>query len=334
MKNKSINNRAFTLIELLVVIAIIALLSSLVLNALASARMKANDTKISQDLRQFRIAAELYYNDNREYPTTAMDDQNKSFAINQPSTNWSNKLSFFIKKAEAAGHSITALCVNFDKAAEKMVAKKYLSSIPVHPYDNDAAGVCYKAVNATTTFVSYGVLTTQISVNDKPVNKRTGFIIGDTSSSGLDAIEALTPEDESAYPADESGAVPDDLLTSIDDIEGITDGDSGDSTGSEGIINPGPVEDTALLCSNGIDDDADGAIDVYDSDCTCGQDGVRDENFVCQTVGSCPDGSVLQGGDYSCYSPEGGYFCAFGAVRSGSIIIDGKIVGARCLMAI
>ena len=43
------------------VLAIISLLSAIVLSSLADARMKANDAKIAQDLRQFRIAAEMYY---------------------------------------------------------------------------------------------------------------------------------------------------------------------------------------------------------------------------------------------------------------------------------
>jgi prepilin-type N-terminal cleavage/methylation domain-containing protein len=233
--------KAFTLIELMVVIAIISLLSAVVLNSLASAKMKANDTKIAQDLRQFRIAAELYYNDNHEYPTTAMDDQNKSFAINQSPTDWAHKLSFFIKTAEAAGHTKTLLCVNFDNAAEKMVNKKYLSNIPVHPYDNDEAGVCYKAINATTTFASYAVLTTRINsssplAQNGVINKSVGFIMGDTSSTGLQGLLDGTPVGEPLYPSGVDGTLTTNLTSSVNAIADVTDGASTLTSGLGGFI--------------------------------------------------------------------------------------------------
>jgi prepilin-type N-terminal cleavage/methylation domain-containing protein len=52
----------FTLIELLIVIAIIGILSSVILSSLSNSRIKANDSKIKQQLRNFRSAAEIYYN--------------------------------------------------------------------------------------------------------------------------------------------------------------------------------------------------------------------------------------------------------------------------------
>lgn len=53
--------QGFTLIELLVVIAIIGLLSSVVLVSLNSARMKARDARRIVDLKQIRLALEMYY---------------------------------------------------------------------------------------------------------------------------------------------------------------------------------------------------------------------------------------------------------------------------------
>ena len=233
MKVKLINyKKAFTLIELLVVVAIISLLTSVILSSLASSRMKANDTKISQDLRQFRIAVDLYYNDNHTYPPTAMVNQENDLATKyEPSNNWTNKLSFFIKTAEAAtiNHE-TPLCHKFDSVADNLVALKYLSSHPVHPYDNDAKGVCYKAISNSSTFSVYASLTTQVSAGSGVINKRTGFILGDISSSGISNLAdstTLITSTETPYPIGSNGNIAADLATSIDAISGITNGATG-----------------------------------------------------------------------------------------------------------
>jgi len=68
-RNGTLNRRrAFTLIELLVVVAIIGLLASIVVINVNNARKKGRDARRLSDLRQIRIALEMYYDDNGSYP--------------------------------------------------------------------------------------------------------------------------------------------------------------------------------------------------------------------------------------------------------------------------
>lgn len=69
------SSRGFTLIELLVVIAIIALLSSVVLASLSTARAKARDARRISDKDQIVLALSMYYDDKGIYPTTTPANQ-------------------------------------------------------------------------------------------------------------------------------------------------------------------------------------------------------------------------------------------------------------------
>jgi prepilin-type N-terminal cleavage/methylation domain-containing protein len=60
--------KGFTLVELLVVISIVALLSSVVVASTNNARQKSRDARRISDIKQIRIALELYYDVNGQYP--------------------------------------------------------------------------------------------------------------------------------------------------------------------------------------------------------------------------------------------------------------------------
>ena len=59
--------KGFTLIELLVVIAIIALLSSVILSALSSARLKSEDALLIAEVKQYSTLMEQNYDDYGNY---------------------------------------------------------------------------------------------------------------------------------------------------------------------------------------------------------------------------------------------------------------------------
>jgi len=67
MKKNKIS-KGFTLIELLVVIAIIALLATIVMVSLNTARAKAKDSRRISDIRQVQLALQMYYDANGSYP--------------------------------------------------------------------------------------------------------------------------------------------------------------------------------------------------------------------------------------------------------------------------
>lgn len=85
---KITKQKSFTLIELLVVIAIIGVLSSIVFVNLSAARAKARDAKRKIELRQIRIALELYYDEYEHYPRQPFEGDFHNFVKSTYSQPW------------------------------------------------------------------------------------------------------------------------------------------------------------------------------------------------------------------------------------------------------
>lgn len=83
--------KAFTLIELLVVITIIGILATIVIVNLNSARGRAQDAAITEQMSQIRSQTALYYSDNFGYSVQgATSYSNGTQAACAPASGWAN----------------------------------------------------------------------------------------------------------------------------------------------------------------------------------------------------------------------------------------------------
>ena len=86
LKTNSKLENGFTLIELLVVVAIIAILASMLLPALASAKSKAYTIKCLSNLRQWGIATYVYATDNDDRIPRDGTDENGQYGVDTDRT--------------------------------------------------------------------------------------------------------------------------------------------------------------------------------------------------------------------------------------------------------
>src|SRR5215218_7046693 len=90
--------KGFTLVELLVVIGIIALLISVLLPTLASARRSANAVKCLSSLKEIGNAFNLYAMENKGYYPASRDNQLKTPTGAALERRWTDQISKYISK--------------------------------------------------------------------------------------------------------------------------------------------------------------------------------------------------------------------------------------------
>lgn len=249
MKNryfKKSKTEGFTLIELLVVIAIIALLSSIVMASLASAKNKVYDVQIKSDMNQVRSALELYAADHEYiYPTISMLTAHSNSVAHIAELNSSDKNSNILDKAWGAVASVFStkayaavnsnLNCQYFEALSTVLVPKYIGHLPVHPL-NDGGSVCYKyfaSLDGTTATAYASLVTEKFSGG---INKQVGVVVGKNDLASLKQICADNTVAGTPFPLFNDGGLGYCDSSSVADIVlGITNGE-GDLSSRDSYI--------------------------------------------------------------------------------------------------
>ena len=139
MKN-IINKKGFTLIELLVVVVIIGILATIVMVNLNGAQERSRDAQRKKDITLIASALDLYYVDNKSYPS------DKVIGVY-------DEISIFIKQNSSFGKYLTAVPSDPNGVSEYQVRTNYSKTngykvIATKPESmKNASGSCDTAVN-------------------------------------------------------------------------------------------------------------------------------------------------------------------------------------------
>lgn len=119
-------NYGFTLIEVLVVIAIIGILSTVVLSASSSARVKAYDVSIKSNLDSVRTSAEFFRDIHGHYGSIVpiSDCVSGELFVYEP-------IAQAIKSAEQSSSSVSATCLADDLSGQSLHSSSWAVSLPL-----------------------------------------------------------------------------------------------------------------------------------------------------------------------------------------------------------
>lgn len=132
------NQRGFTLIELLVVIAIIAVLSSVILVSLTTAKQKAVDAKVKAELVTLSVDAQLYYDANGNAFTTSGTDVFGRSDLQPPCPSAATANSMFTATTPNIATIMTDLCT----LSSSNASNKYISKYTIRGCAASEGGIC------------------------------------------------------------------------------------------------------------------------------------------------------------------------------------------------
>lgn len=161
---KTKNRAGFTLIEILVVVAIIALLSSVIIMSVMSARQKSRDVKRLSDMTQMNTGLELFFAAYKGYPT---------------STNGiPQNLTPYVIKLPAAPTPEDGACVGLTHNGDGCTAAdSNCTGVPQNQYYYVPLGISY-SVSGQTVYPDYAYY----------------FCLGDKTGNFLAGPRILTPK--------------------------------------------------------------------------------------------------------------------------------------------
>jgi prepilin-type N-terminal cleavage/methylation domain-containing protein/prepilin-type processing-associated H-X9-DG protein len=170
--HRSSIRHGFTLVELLVVIGIIALLISVLLPTLASARRSANSVKCLASLKEIGNAFSMYAIDNKGMYPAVRDNQIKSSTGGALDRRWTDYISKYISKkgqnftgsqdvSQIRAASVLWGCPEFAKTfefdatkanwhSENVYTGYAMNPYPAHPYDGAYPASTYGMRNNAT----------------------------------------------------------------------------------------------------------------------------------------------------------------------------------------